>query len=187
MQKLNYTEMKTMLTAERARLENLIETGSAKDACNYRKTLTACVNMDALVTACGERFAANGELYTAKRETPIFNYGSVAEQALQFLYTRRNSEKSTKTGFDHTIKRAPVEYKACLSSSSKNTPYTPNEKGVFADVLLVNTLGVWYIPAEDARGLTEKYGRFNPKMDYSEYIPESKQELCDRLTAAIYG
>ena len=85
MQKLNYAEMKAMLTAERARLENLIETGSAKDACNYRKTLTACVNMDALVTACGERFTANGELYTAKRETPIFNYGSVAEQALQFL------------------------------------------------------------------------------------------------------
>lgn len=187
MQTLHYAEMKTMLTAERARLENLIETGTAKDACNYRKTLTACMNMDALVTACGERFTANAEIYTAKRDTPIFNYGTVAEQALQFLYVRRNTSKSTATGYDHSIKRRPVEYKACLSSSSKNTPYTPNDKGVYADVLLINTVGVWYIPAEYACALTEKYGRFGFKEDYSDYVPEECQDLCDRLTAAIYG
>ena len=187
MKTLTYADLRAMLEAETARLQNLIETEGAKKACNYRKTLTACINCEKLVVACGDKFKANSELYTADRETPVPNYGTVAEQALFYLMTHKATGKSAKNGYDHTLRGKRVEYKACLSASSKNTPYTPTDRGLYRDVLLVNTCGVWYIPADEAKDLTEKYGRFKHNGDYSEYIPDDLRDLCDLLTTLIFG
>ena len=180
-------DLLNMATAEKARLLEKIDSEGAKQACNDRKVLTACVNAEKILLAVGDKFTANAEVYTAGRETPIFNYGTVAEQALFYLRTRRATGKSDKDGYDHSLKGRKCEYKACLSHSSKNSPYTPNNAGKWADVLLVNAVGVWYIPAEDAQGLIDKYGRFNPTADYSEYMPEDMIDLCETLTAAIFG
>lgn len=187
MKTLNYEEMMNMIATEKARLQALIDSEDAKKACNDRKTLVACLNMERLLIACGEKFTANAELYTAKREMPIFNYGTVAEQALFFLRTRKNAGKSSMDAFDHRLKGRKCEYKACLSASSKNTPYTPDDKGRYNDVLLINTQGIWYIPADEAQGLVEKYGRFSHNTDYAEYVPEDMVEACDRLTAKVFG
>ena len=179
--------LRSAVEKELNRLTANLESASAKDACNIRKAITATNNMSRLLDACGERFEANSEVYTADRDFELFNYGTVAEQALFFLYTRRNSEKSEKIGFDHTIKRAKCEFKACLSHSSKNTAYKPNDNGRFADVLLVNAVGVFYIPAEYAVTLVDSRGRFNPVKDYADYVPEARKELCEVLTMKIYG
>lgn len=172
---------------ETARLAEKLNHASAKEACNVRKAITATENISRLINACGERFEANSEAYTADRDFELFNYGTVAEQALFFLYTHRNSEKSEKVGFDHTIKRAKCEFKASLSHSSKNTAYKPNERGQFADVLLINAVGVFYIPSEVAVTLVDSRGRFNPVKDYSEFVPEGKREMCEVLTMKVYG
>ena len=180
-------DLLSMTTAEKARLLEKINGEGAKQACNDRKVLTACLNAEKILRAVGDKFTANAEVYTAGRETPIFNYGTVAEQALFYLRTHRATGKSEKDGYDHNLNGRKCEYKACLSHSSKNSPYTPNNTGKWADVLLVNAVGVWYIPAEDAQGLIDKYGRFSPTADYSEYMPEDMIDLCDSLPTEIYG
>ena len=139
MQKLNYAEMKAMLRAERARLENLIETGSAKDACNHRKTLTACVNMDALVTACGERFTANGELYTAKRETPIFNYGALRNRLYNSCTRAGIPKKARKRVLTIPSSARPLNTRLVCPPQAK-TPHTPRTKKAFSPMSCWSTL-----------------------------------------------
>lgn len=187
MKTFNKADLLEMVRAEKARLIEKIDGEGAKQACNDRKVLTACVNAEKILNAVGDKFTANAEVYTANRETPIFNYGTVAEQALFYLRTHRATGKSDKDGYDHSLKGRKCEYKACLSHSSKNSPYTPNNGGKWADVLLVNTVGVWYIPAEDAQALIDKYGRFNPIADYGDYVPEEMVDLCESLASAIFG
>lgn len=187
MKKQMKNELMFAAETEQARLQTLIDTEGAKKACNYRKTLTACINSQKVIRACSDRFWAETELYTAGRVVPMYNIGSVMEQALFFLDVRRCTGKSTKIGFDHAHRGKDVEYKACLSASSKNTPYSPTPRGKYKDVLLVNAVGVWYIPAEDARALVDKYGRFAHNADYSEYMPDEERDFCEKLTAKIFG
>ena len=71
-------DLLNMASAEKARLIEKIDSEGAKQACNDRKVLTACVNAEKILLAVGDKFTANAEVYTAGRETPIFNYGTVA-------------------------------------------------------------------------------------------------------------
>lgn len=181
-------ELLTICEKELARLSKDLETAeNSKVACNVRKVLTAWKNCLRLVSAASDTFAANSEVYTQGRDFDSFNIGTVAEQVLFNLRTSKNGMKSRADGYDHRLNGEKCEYKACLSHSSKNSPYTPDAKGRYNAVLLINCVGVYYIPAEEAVNLVDKYGRFKPNEDYIDFVPDDMLPICDELTErAVY-
>ena len=188
MRTFSKSELLTVCEKEVSRLTHALENAeNSQVACNTRKVLTAWKNCTRLISAASENFVANSEVYTKDRDFDSFNIGTVAEQVLFNLRTNKSAMKSRTDGYDHRLSGEKCEYKACLSHSSKNSPYTPDAKGRYNAVLLINCIGVYYIPADEAVNLVDKYGRFKPNEDYIDFVPDDMLAICDDLTErAVY-
>lgn len=190
---------KQLLEQTAERLETLhvrMSDASPADRCNIKKTLTAWETMARYLNAVSDKFQSYSSVYTDKENGARYaNIGDVSEFILYALKTGKLSCKnglSRQQGFDHislddTGKRVTVEYKACFSNSSKNTPFKPMSNGKYAQIVLLATpCGIYAIPSETALELMDARGRFKP-IDYSEYNAPNMVGIVNRLNMAVFG
>ena len=183
----NFTkaEIRRKCTAEAERLQRLIDiatqekNNNAKN--NAKKALIGVRNLYRLVGLCADNCTFDSETYTKDRDFEFINIGTVAEQILFHVRTGHvNLRKiDDKRGYDHKLAGVKAEYKACLSPTSLNSPYTGK-----ADVLLINGAGIYFIRKEDAQSLVNSQGRFKYNQDYIDYVPDEFIDICDTIRAA---
>ena len=107
------------------------------------------------------------------RDFEMFNIGSAVELVVKAVASGKVSvKKSMGKGVDLKYDGKMYDVKACLSSTCKNTPMARKGK-----VMLVNQLGVWLLSVDEAMARADKFGRYEPKGEYTEYAVELSEAL----------
>lgn len=145
---------------------------------NAKKALVGVENLKKLVDLCADSCTFDSEAYTKDRDFEFVNIGTVAEQIIFHIRTGRINLRKARAGkqYDHLFRGVKAEYKACLSPTSCNTPYTGK-----ADVLLINGQGIYFIPKEEAVNLVNSQGRFKYNESYIDYVPDEYVEDCYKI------